>query len=833
MRAAQFALFLFYSACGETQMPPPSGLNTSSRGSANDCVSSEHETSNLDGVYSFDLDCALAYFASVGCDFDLDPDQNGRPISSSTLEDLFNDSAGCVSGSSCTGCDDDDSLSTISNCRQLAATAYFTENAWKDLAYQCPAGSARACSGGTWSGVTLDAQEECDVLEIVNWATRGQLTQVDLFSGPVSPTAGILPSAATNLAPAGAFHRNYETIDQLLDQPQVDGATIAKLKAFIEPWTSSGQMGDPEVSAEDRLLLFVNDPTVTIEEFDFIAYIGSSAANAIVDGRPHDSYEHLVSALGGMSHYVETTGSLYEYAQEWYIMLAETGAGCTIEGTTYNGEEMTCALRFFSEMTCESCGELFDSRICEDAINSAFTCMMGDTCTGCDDGDGRDNGVSCKEIAEFSYFGPSAAELLLDQVRTFPCDGTCTPDCDLKTCGDDGCGGSCGTCAVDETCDVTGSCSGSGCTIEGLFFDEFELDCATTFFETMDCASCSSTFDSRICEDAINDATICQVGSSCTGCEDGDTRADGVSCDEIAAYSYFASKAAAQLLDYVRADASGGAPEVVVEGVPLTAEQVTAILALVNGASLTQLDDEGGLDSRAANNIVDEAPHTAIDELALVPYVGKTVIELLRDYAVVWLPEDQAPISLTVLQLADEVAQQGTSSSYFDKQIVVARAIVTSDPFRTSRGNVSFYIADPTVGGEKQLKVYIANTASLDTSFASIYDDVEITGLFTQYNTTFELLLQDGAVDSINLNTSGLAYDKFATVQAAWPSTAANPEGVVRTVSSFDYTFMVPLPVFLDHPMWNGNPPGSPSASQGQDHNWIIAAQGALNAWSP
>jgi hypothetical protein len=37
---------------------------------------------------------------------------------------------------------------------------------------------------------------------------------------------------------------------------------------------------------------------------------------------------------------------------------------------------------------------------------------------------------------------------------------SCRPDCDAKTCGDDGCGGSCGSCADDETCSA-GICTSS------------------------------------------------------------------------------------------------------------------------------------------------------------------------------------------------------------------------------------------------------------------------------------------------------------------------------------------------------------------------------------
>ena len=38
----------------------------------------------------------------------------------------------------------------------------------------------------------------------------------------------------------------------------------------------------------------------------------------------------------------------------------------------------------------------------------------------------------------------------------------CTPTCDGQECGGDGCGGSCGTCAVDETC-TDGACVGPAC----------------------------------------------------------------------------------------------------------------------------------------------------------------------------------------------------------------------------------------------------------------------------------------------------------------------------------------------------------------------------------
>ena len=40
--------------------------------------------------------------------------------------------------------------------------------------------------------------------------------------------------------------------------------------------------------------------------------------------------------------------------------------------------------------------------------------------------------------------------------------GACVPDCNGRTCGDDGCNGSCGSCNDGETCDASGQCSDSG-----------------------------------------------------------------------------------------------------------------------------------------------------------------------------------------------------------------------------------------------------------------------------------------------------------------------------------------------------------------------------------
>ncbi len=448
------------------------------------CDSSQHETARMDGVYTFDLACALETLTTAGCDFEQDYDGDGRPIHSSVIEDLHNDADACQSGLLCSGCSDSDSLASITSCSELAAASYFTEGAWSDLQLACPSDAG--------------------------------------------------------------------------DEP----------------------------------------------------------------------------------------------------------AACTMEGVAFDADELACAAQLFTTMDCDSCREIFDSRICEDAINDADACQAGVSCTGCDDGDGRDNGVDCDEIAAYSYFGPSAAAELLAWVQANPCEDACEPACDGRSCGDDGCGGSCGSCDDDETCDTSGLCLSGGATIEGVVFDETELACAVWFFETMSCDECRDLLDSRICEDAINDAGSCQSGRACTGCVDADTRGDGVDADEIAGFSYFGASAAAELLAFVQADGSCGEPDMVVEGVPLSSEEADSILIVANNATQTELDEDAGLDARAASNIVADRPLADIDALAAVSYVGGSAMELLLDYSAVWEPSEdedeeiptEETCSLTIATSSDDDA---------------------------------------------------------------------------------------------------------------------------------------------------------------------------------
>ncbi|MCB9779190.1 MAG: helix-hairpin-helix domain-containing protein [Alphaproteobacteria bacterium] len=98
---------------------------------------------------------------------------------------------------------------------------------------------------------------------------------------------------------------------------------------------------------------------------------------------------------------------------------------------------------------------------------------------------------------------------------------------------------------------------------------------------------------------------------------------------------YVGDSALAALLTYAAANGWVPGPDDVVgvwEGVSFTADQVTAVLALVNTASEAELDDDVGLDRRAAAGIVEERPFTGIQQLADVPYVGASALTKLQVY---------------------------------------------------------------------------------------------------------------------------------------------------------------------------------------------------------
>ena len=267
------------------------------------------------------------------------------------------------------------------------------------------------------------------------------------------------------------------------------------------------------------------------------------------------------------------------------------------------------------------------------------------------------------------------------------------------------------------------------------------------------------------------------------------------------------------------------------DGVTFTAAEEKTALEIANKATDAQLK-AGGVTTSPRKIILANRPWASLKALAAYSGIGPSTVKYLKAMVSTWKGTVIAPDKVTVKTLAAEAAASGTSSKYYGKVVAVSRAIITSTPSKTSAGNVSFWIADPTAGFKKQLKVYISATAKQKTTFASVFDDVAVTGKFTRYGSTWELLLDDTTKHTLALNKNGLAYKYYKSIQSAWHSTSKNPEGAVRVVSSSSYVYMIPLPIFLDHPMWKGTTPTAPKDSGNeQDLSWNASTQKMLNAW--
>jgi len=110
------------------------------------------------------------------------------------------------------------------------------------------------------------------------------------------------------------------------------------------------------------------------------------------------------------------------------------------------------------------------------------------------------------------------------------------------------------------------------------------------------------------------------------------TADDGLfaSIAELDAIPYVGVSALTRLLDYANAHGYGA-------GEPTPPQPREAlILAVANDATLdfATLDDDVGLDRRAASGIVDRRPFASIEALDAVPYVGDSALARLHAYAV-------------------------------------------------------------------------------------------------------------------------------------------------------------------------------------------------------
>jgi hypothetical protein len=113
----------------------------------------------------------------------------------------------------------------------------------------------------------------------------------------------------------------------------------------------------------------------------------------------------------------------------------------------------------------------------------------------------------------------------------------CTPNCSNKACGDDGCGGSCGSCGTHQTCSAANqcvcapSCSGKSCGDDGCGGSCGSCGSNRTCSAAGQCV-CAPNCSGKVCGDdgCGGSCGSCGLGTSCSG---GSCVSDPNACDPI------------------------------------------------------------------------------------------------------------------------------------------------------------------------------------------------------------------------------------------------------------------------------------------------------------
>ena len=165
----------------------------------------------------------------------------------------------------------------------------------------------------------------------------------------------------------------------------------------------------------------------------------------------------------------------------------DAGQTCDAEGHCAGATTNTCG-----DVTYEGCCNNDTLSYCDNGELVTVVCgdvQPGAVCGWYAGDDTYDPGYNC---------GPATlVDVNGDPSGTFPmsCTATCTPDCTGKACGDDGCGGTCGTCGADEGCDANGQCFNhcGAVTYEGCCTGATLSYCLYGEIEQMDCAAETDT----------------------------------------------------------------------------------------------------------------------------------------------------------------------------------------------------------------------------------------------------------------------------------------------------------------------------------------------------
>ncbi len=114
---------------------------------------------------------------------------------------------------------------------------------------------------------------------------------------------------------------------------------------------------------------------------------------------------------------------------------------------------------------------------------------------------------------------------------------------------------------------------------------------------------------------------------------------------EVDSVPYVGPSGMEKIVDYVERQGWLAYQGGTFEGVAFTAGQVALALDLANAASEALLDDDVGLDQRAAQNVVSARPIGSMNALAGVAYVGPSALRKIRSFLPTW-QENGTPLEV-------------------------------------------------------------------------------------------------------------------------------------------------------------------------------------------
>jgi hypothetical protein len=391
-------------------------------------------------------------------------------------------------------------------------------------------------------------------------------TVTDTNGGLVTGAVTLPPRIGTNLPPVitAANQPNVDATDPRKATPILPGDSVV---LSVQAYDPEGQLLTFEWAAYggtlDGQLDVQTSPGRSVVVFHAGAVVPPDAyVTVTVLDRGWESTTHVFPFRPGVSSCV---GQL-------------DGASCT-DGNpcTLNDRCQGQVCVGLDPYVCPTAPQCKQAGVCQPSGPSAGTCTYADAVTGtpCDDG------VACTGI------DACASGLCVAGPSTCPsgsaCDAgsgvcVCAPSCTGRACGDNGCGGSCGTCTGGATCnDATGQCQGGARVptpavtkqIPANVLNGLTFDAAGNAFA---CGQIACTYDANLsrCATAVFEGTVSAIPS---GANDG----------WIASYDAASPYATRWVSLLSGKGESSSASDQSVTGVAVTASRVVAAIGFTNG----------------------------------------------------------------------------------------------------------------------------------------------------------------------------------------------------------------------------------------------------------